>query len=114
MSRWWSGPICACSGGWRRTCSAGRAPARRGQQMSDTLRVACENYRYALLTGVQLFDLVRSAKQDPDDDNLRALRRAILTAEGPLPGDELAGAADSEPAEPARVGAGGAQASDDT
>jgi hypothetical protein len=67
---------------------ARRAPEKRAQQASDALRVACENYRYALITGVQLFDLVRSAKQDPSDENLRALRQAVLTAEGALPGAE--------------------------
>ena len=86
--------------------------AKRGQQLSDTLRVACENYRYALLTGVQLFDLVRSAKQDPGDDNLRALRQAIMTAEGPLPGGAAAADEAAEPVEAAAIATGGPQSSD--
>jgi hypothetical protein len=68
---------------------ARRNPSRRPEQASTTLRIACENYRYALITGAQLFELVRSAKEDPSDDNLRALRQAVLSADGPLPGAEV-------------------------
>lgn len=68
---------------------ARRNPARRAEQASAALRVASENYRYALLTGAQLFEMVRSAKEDPSDDNLRALRETIISAEGPLPGAQV-------------------------
>ena len=61
-----------------------RKPENRGEQWTGPLRVACENYRYALLTGAQLFDLVRSAKEDADAENLRAIRESVLAAEGPL------------------------------
>lgn len=61
-----------------------RNPENRPEQASAALRVACENYRYALLTGVQLFDLVRSAREDSSEENLRAIRDAIFGAEGPL------------------------------
>jgi hypothetical protein len=61
-----------------------RNPENRPDQASAALRVACENYRYALITGVQLFDLVRSAREDPSEENLRAIRDAIFGAEGAL------------------------------
>jgi hypothetical protein len=69
---------------------ARRNPARRPEQASTTLRVASENYRYALLTGAQLFDMVRSAKDDPSEENLCGLRETIMSAEGPLPGAQVA------------------------
>jgi hypothetical protein len=61
-----------------------RNPERRGDQWSPALRVASENYRFALLTTAQLFDLVRSAREDPSADNLRAMRDTIFTCDGPL------------------------------
>lgn len=63
---------------------ARRAPEKRAEQFSPALGVACENYRYALITGAQLFEMVRSAKEDPSEENLSALRETIMTAEGPL------------------------------
>ena len=69
---------------------ARRAPEKRPEQASAALRIACENYRYALITGAQLFDLVRSAKEDPSEENLRALRATIMSAEGALPGAPVA------------------------
>jgi hypothetical protein len=80
---------------------ARRNPARRPEQASTTLRVASENYRYALLTGTQLFDMVRSAKDDPSEENLRALRETIMNAEGPLPGAQVT----VESIDPAEAGA---------
>jgi hypothetical protein len=65
--------------GWRR-----RTPEKRSPQASPALRIACENYRYALITSAHLFDLVRSARTDDSMDNLRAIRDSIMNAEGPL------------------------------
>jgi hypothetical protein len=65
--------------GWRR-----RAPEKRPPQASPALRIACENYRYALITTTHLFDLVRSARTDDSQENLRAIRTTIMNAEGPL------------------------------
>lgn len=65
--------------GWRR-----RQPERRVYQATPALRIASENYRYAVVTGTQLFDLLRSAREDSDEENLRAIRRTILDAEGLL------------------------------
>lgn len=67
-----------------------RAPERRGEQASQTLRVASENYRYALLTGSRLYELVRSAREDASEENLRAIRATILDAEGLLAGEQPA------------------------
>ncbi|MGH2587985.1 MAG: hypothetical protein ACRDJE_23955 [Dehalococcoidia bacterium] len=92
---------------------ARRNPARRPEQASPALRVACENYRYALITGAQLFDMVRSAREDPSDDNLRALRATIMTAEGALAGaqvvDETSEPDPAEPAQPASPSSAGAE-----
>lgn len=61
-----------------------RNPANREEQATATLRIACENYRYALITGQELFELVRSAKEDNSPDSLRAIRDSIMSAEGRL------------------------------
>lgn len=64
-----------------------RAPERRGDQASRALRVAAENYRYALITGSRLYELARSAREDSSEENLRAIRATIWSAEGLLAGD---------------------------
>lgn len=61
-----------------------RAPEKRPEQASAALRAAAENYRYALLTGPKLFELVRAAKDDPSEENVRAIRETIMSAEGLL------------------------------
>lgn len=63
-----------------------RNPERRAEQASPALRVACENYRYALITGDRLYELVRSAQEDDSEDNLRAIRETVMSAEGLLEG----------------------------
>jgi hypothetical protein len=78
---------------------ARRSPEKRGEQASNTLRIACENYRYALITGAQLFELVRSAKEDPSDENLQAIRAAVMGAEGALEG-AVVQSRSAEPDEP--------------
>jgi hypothetical protein len=57
-------------------------PAQRGQQYSDALRVAAENYRYALLTSGQLLNLIRAALLDPSPDSLQRLRSLIFDTVG--------------------------------
>ncbi|MGI8552444.1 MAG: hypothetical protein ACR2PL_16895 [Dehalococcoidia bacterium] len=58
------------------------APAERSAPYSDTLRVAAENYRYALLTAEQLLSLVREALEHPEPDSLRRLRDLIFAMTG--------------------------------
>jgi len=77
---------------------ARRSPEKRAPQASPALRIASENYRYALITGPHLFDLVKSARMDTSMDNLRAIRDTIMTAEGPLlPPADAASPAEESP-----------------
>lgn len=57
-------------------------PAERGQPYSEALRVAAENYRYALLTGEQLLNLVRAALLEPGPDSLNRLRAMVFETVG--------------------------------
>ena len=55
----------------------------RTQPVSDTLRIAAENYRYALLTTTQLYDAIRAVLERPEDELLRAtIRTRLLDAVG--------------------------------
>lgn len=58
------------------------APEQREQQISDPLRIACENYRYALLTGEGLFELVRRALGCAEEAQLLGIRRTLLASAG--------------------------------
>ncbi|MCC6382474.1 MAG: hypothetical protein IT304_08185 [Dehalococcoidia bacterium] len=73
------------------------APEDRDRQFTDALRVACENYRYCLLTGDTLFALVKRALGGASDAELTGMRRRILAANGLLP----TGAALGETEQPA-------------
>lgn len=57
-------------------------PDDRGRPFTETLRVAAENYGYALLRSDQLFMLVRAALSDADDDSRRYLRNLIWEMSG--------------------------------
>jgi len=54
----------------------------REEPVATTLRIACENYHYGLLTGETLFALVQRALGGADDAALRGIRRRILAAHG--------------------------------
>lgn len=58
-------------------------PENREAQASETLRIAAENYRYALLTTERLLDLVRFVLAEPLDGVRRSmLRERLLKASG--------------------------------
>ena len=59
-------------------------PDQRKQEFTDPLRIACENNRYALLTGQALFGLVQRALGGADEEALEGMRRRILRASGLL------------------------------
>jgi len=59
-------------------------PEQREEELSQPLRAACENYRYALLTTRTLFDLVRRALAGADEATLLGLRRRIMNGAGLL------------------------------
>ncbi|HTE86738.1 MAG TPA: hypothetical protein VK821_18640 [Dehalococcoidia bacterium] len=64
-----------------------RSPlADRAGSYSDALRIACENYRYALLSSENLLSLVREAERNPDEDSLRRLRGLVFD----MVGDQVA------------------------
>ena len=59
-------------------------PASREDQVATTLRVACENYHYALVTSETLFALVQRALGGADEAALTGIRRRLLSARGLL------------------------------
>jgi hypothetical protein len=59
-----------------------RPPDEREAQYTDALRIACENYRYALLTADHLLDLVREAETRADAESQRRLRDLIFEMVG--------------------------------
>lgn len=68
-------------------------PRERGQQYTDSLRIAAENYRYALLTGEALLNLVREALEHPQPESLQRLRALVFEMAGDRPPDGFPGAA---------------------
>jgi len=54
----------------------------REEPFASTLRIACENYGYALLTGESLFAMVQRALGGASDDELGAMRRRLMRATG--------------------------------
>jgi hypothetical protein len=60
-------------------------PAERGAEYSDTLRIACENYRYGLVTGQTLFALVQRALGGAEEGALLGIRRRLLATSGEIP-----------------------------
>ncbi len=74
------------------------APDAREQEYTDALRIACENYRYGLLTGRTLFDLVKLALDEASDADLLGIRRRIMKVNGLL--DTPTALGEREPVEP--------------
>lgn len=60
------------------------APEERKEQHTDALRIACENYRYCLITGTTLFALVQRALGGADEATLTGIRRRLLGTHGLL------------------------------
>jgi len=67
------------------------APDQRKEQYTEALRIACENYRYCLVTGETLFALVQRALGGPDDATLTGIRRHLLGTPGLLTAEEALG-----------------------
>lgn len=76
------------------------APDRRARQFTEPLRIACENYRYTLLTGTTLFAMVQRALGGANDSERAAMRRRLLRWAGELPAEVALGAATDEEAGP--------------
>lgn len=77
--------------GWR-----DKDPEQREEEFSAPLRVACENYRYSLVSARSLFELVRRALAGADDPSLLAIRRRIMSGAGLISFAELTGEASEE------------------
>lgn len=67
----------------------GDPPEQRKRQYTDPLRIACENYRYGLMTADTLFALAQRALGGAEEDELAAMRRRIARARGEVT-EELA------------------------
>lgn len=61
-----------------------KAPEDRDQPFTTPLRIACENYRYALLSGETLFALVQRGLGGATEAELTGVRRRLLAASGLL------------------------------
>lgn len=72
--------------GWRE-----KDPEQREEELSGPLKVACENYRYSLITSRSLFEVVRRALAGADDAALLAIRRRIMQGAGLLTVEALTG-----------------------
>ena len=59
-------------------------PDDRRERFTDALRIACENYRYCLVTGETLFALVQRALGSADDGALTGIRRRLMATNGLL------------------------------
>jgi hypothetical protein len=66
-----------------------KSPDSRDEQFTTALRIACENYGYALLSAETLFALVQRALGGADEAALTGIRRRIMGASG-LISQELA------------------------
>ena len=59
-------------------------PEQREEELSTPLKVACENYRYSLLSTQTLFQLVKRILAGADDAALLGFRRRIMQGAGHL------------------------------
>lgn len=76
-----------------------KEPAQREDELSQPLRVACENYGFALITATTLFELVKRALADPEAPGLLGVRRRIMAGKGLLTLEHLLGESSEEPRE---------------
>lgn len=67
------------------------APDDRKERYTESLRIACENYRYCLVTGETLFSLVQRALGGADEATLTGIRRHLLGTYGLLTAEEALG-----------------------
>jgi hypothetical protein len=78
----------------------GQAPDDRQQQLTDPLRIACENYRYCLVTGATLFAVVQRVLGGAGADFLAGVRRRLLSTTGLLTTEHALGEAEEQDAGP--------------
>jgi hypothetical protein len=78
----------------------GKAPDDREAQFTEPLRIACENYRYCLVTGDTLFAVVQRALGGADETFLAGVRRRLATTNGLLSAEYALGEAEEQDAGP--------------
>jgi len=66
-------------------------PEQRSEETSEPLRIACENYRFGLVTARDVFELVRRVLGGADEATLLGLRRRIMAGKGHLTLERLLG-----------------------
>jgi hypothetical protein len=71
-----------------------KAPEQRETTFTTALRIACENYRYVLMTSETLFALVQRALGGADEATLTRVRRRIMRSSGLLELDQALGEAE--------------------
>ena len=73
-------------------------PEQREEELSMPLRVACENYRYSLVSTRTLFELIKRTLAGADDAQLLAFRRRLVQGYGLLTQETFLGEAPEESA----------------
>lgn len=71
-------------------------PDQRTGELSEPLRIACENYRYALVTARTLFEVVKRVLGGASEATLLGLRRRLMSGSGLLTLEALLGEAAEE------------------
>lgn len=71
-------------------------PEQREEEFSSPLRIACENYRFSLLSTRSLFELVKRILAGADDATLLGIRRRIIQGAGLLSSEALLGESTEE------------------
>lgn len=71
-------------------------PDQRTAELSEPLRIACENYRYALVTARTLFEVVKRVLGGASEATLLGLRRRLMSGSGLLTLEALLGEAAEE------------------
>jgi hypothetical protein len=66
-------------------------PDQRAEELSEPLRIACENYRYALVTARTLFEVVKRVLGGASEATLLGLRRRLMSGNGLLTLEALLG-----------------------
>ncbi len=66
-----------------------QAPDQRGEAFTESLRIACENYHYSLITAETLFALLQRVLGGGDDAFLLAIRRRLMNGAGLLTIDQV-------------------------
>lgn len=74
-----------------------KATDERDQEYTEPLRIACENYRYCLVTGQTLFALVQRALGGADEAMLTGVRRRMLACNGLFDLEAALGETEPEP-----------------